>query len=164
MKFCICCCHANQEKECSLCKEKNCFSASYINKKLLEIEQLAKNKEKGLIYEKIGSFKEAYFEFVSNVEKRIISITDIMQDRIINIENHFTDILHNFEKRINMLEYFTDINCKDNECKEKTPHKCPVCEGRGIIQNGLKIEEVYGTNLKTCKDCHSCEGEGIVWG
>ena len=35
------------------------------------------------------------------------------------------------------------------------PHKCPVCDGRGLIyQDGPPVP---GTN------CHACQGKGIVW-
>lgn len=58
--------------------------------------------------------------------------------------------------------YKIEHSQKDHD--HKIPHKCPVCEGRGIVATGLKIEEVYGTDLKTSKDCKSCEGKGILWG
>lgn len=39
-----------------------------------------------------------------------------------------------------------------------TPHKCPVCEGSGLI-----AETTEGGRNTHSVDCHACEGKGIVW-
>ncbi len=48
-----------------------------------------------------------------------------------------------------------------------TPHKCPVCEGCGIVfTEGAKADYdgMLKANLSTVKMCNSCEGKGVVWG
>lgn len=35
----------------------------------------------------------------------------------------------------------------------RKPHVCPVCEGRGQMEN-----------LVERHDCHSCSGKGVLWG
>lgn len=39
-----------------------------------------------------------------------------------------------------------------------TPHKCPVCEGRGFHSND-DLRPVDEPALK----CHACNGKGVVW-
>jgi hypothetical protein len=41
------------------------------------------------------------------------------------------------------------------------PHKCPVCEGKGTV-NEDHINS--GGTIKVNITCHACKGEGIVWG
>ena len=43
----------------------------------------------------------------------------------------------------------------------RTPHRCPVCFGRGTVPN-----TGYGGNSTYTGDapCHACAGSGIVWG
>jgi hypothetical protein len=50
--------------------------------------------------------------------------------------------------------------------KEKTPHKCPICEGKGVVPCGF-----YGTSSSSrltteelIDECRTCKGKGIVWG
>lgn len=45
----------------------------------------------------------------------------------------------------------------------RTPHVCPVCEGRGNVPPGFYDRPTMTTSpiLETCK---SCSGIGIVWG
>lgn len=47
----------------------------------------------------------------------------------------------------------------------RTPHKCPVCIGRGFVDAGFYTATGQtwggpGTNPDTCR---TCEGTGIVW-
>lgn len=40
------------------------------------------------------------------------------------------------------------------------PHKCPVCEGRGMVGDAF-----YGGRETSSCDvpCRSCDGSGIIW-
>ncbi len=45
------------------------------------------------------------------------------------------------------------------------PHKCPVCDGQGIVS---KPPDIAGdvrtwTSTDTTHTCHACKGTGIVW-
>ena len=73
--------------------------------------------------------------------------------------------IHEINQRIDCLFIsLKGVETKLMEMKSQPiPHKCPVCDGLGIIATGLRIEEVYGTNLKTCKECPACQKKGIVW-
>ena len=49
----------------------------------------------------------------------------------------------------------------------RTPFKCPVCEGKGIVPNGFY--DAIGVNTWTTSDvtpetCRTCNGSGIIWG
>jgi DnaJ-class molecular chaperone len=48
---------------------------------------------------------------------------------------------------------------------EKTPHRCPVCEGRGQVSYNFYDFAPYATtNASTApKTCRTCNGQGIVW-
>jgi len=45
------------------------------------------------------------------------------------------------------------------------PHKCPVCEGSGIVPSGfyLKTGDSWTSNT-TSEKCRACDGKGIIWG
>jgi len=41
-----------------------------------------------------------------------------------------------------------------------TPHKCPVCQGRGTVLSSFYGPESTAFNEVACR---SCQGTGIVW-
>ena len=48
----------------------------------------------------------------------------------------------------------------------RTPFKCPVCGGRGLVPNGF-YRQTSGTWLTgdtAFDECRTCHGSGIVWG
>lgn len=46
-----------------------------------------------------------------------------------------------------------------------TPHRCPVCYGKGVVPNGFyfSVSEQYNTSDAAPQPCRSCDGGGIVW-
>ncbi len=49
----------------------------------------------------------------------------------------------------------------------KKPHKCPVCEGKGIIStpDTIRFDIVIAQSEKIgWSACHACEGKGVLWG
>lgn len=44
----------------------------------------------------------------------------------------------------------------------KTPHKCPVCEGMGKLNDEYCTPNSQGQSKVV--NCHACKGEGVVWG
>ena len=47
----------------------------------------------------------------------------------------------------------------------KTPHRCPICGGNGLVPNGF-YTQVAGTwdNTSTAPEqCRSCDGTGVIW-
>jgi DnaJ-class molecular chaperone len=50
------------------------------------------------------------------------------------------------------------------EKKEKKPHKCPVCEGKGLLRCGfydVTADAIVAEEL--IEECKTCKGVGIVW-
>lgn len=49
----------------------------------------------------------------------------------------------------------------------QTPHRCPVCVGKGIVPNGfyLRTSDVmeYTTSDATPETCRACSGTGLLW-
>lgn len=47
----------------------------------------------------------------------------------------------------------------------KTPFRCPVCNGNGLVPNGfyISVTGVLSTNSTNPETCRSCNGTGIVW-
>ncbi len=91
--------------------------------------------------DKLEEFKKEYFDQFSLTHSWITKIdatTSELVDKIAEIGNYYYK-------------------------EKKQPYKCPVCEGKGNVRTGFKIQEVIGTELKTCIACHSCEGKGIVF-
>lgn len=50
--------------------------------------------------------------------------------------------------------------------KSLTPHRCPVCNGNGLVPNGFYTQTSghWSTTSITPETCRSCNGTGIVWG
>jgi len=47
-----------------------------------------------------------------------------------------------------------------------TPHRCPVCEGTGLVPVGFYRAigtPDYTTSNAAPEQCRSCGGQGIVW-
>lgn len=47
----------------------------------------------------------------------------------------------------------------------KTPHKCPVCAGKGLVPNSFYSSTSYEatlTNSTTPETCRSCNGTGYI--
>ena len=44
------------------------------------------------------------------------------------------------------------------------PFRCPVCEGRGWMEQSFYTRMVDATAASTPVTCKSCQGRGIVWG
>lgn len=47
-----------------------------------------------------------------------------------------------------------------------TPHKCPVCNGNGLVPNGFYLQTSgnWSSSSITPEACRSCNGTGIIWG
>jgi len=47
-----------------------------------------------------------------------------------------------------------------------TPHKCPVCDGTGLVSRPPHIpgdQVIYVTSDLRTYECPPCKGEGILW-
>lgn len=48
-----------------------------------------------------------------------------------------------------------------------SPHKCPVCNGRGRVPAGFYEQGVSGERYTlsdlTPETCKSCKGRGVIW-
>lgn len=46
---------------------------------------------------------------------------------------------------------------------KKQPHRCPVCEGKGLVPPGFyQVLDVTNIVIEV-GECRSCKGTGIVW-
>lgn len=70
------------------------------------------------------------------------AVWNFMNERIDQLEKHI------LETRIQFIDQLGN---------DKTPHKCPVCDGKGNSK-----QEVEPRILKL-EFCNTCEGKGIVW-
>lgn len=52
-----------------------------------------------------------------------------------------------------------------NASKSPLPHRCPVCNGNGLVPNGFYMQTSgdWSTSSITPETCRSCSGTGIVW-
>ena len=47
---------------------------------------------------------------------------------------------------------------------DSKPHRCPVCDGRGIVPAGFYETTSYGSTAIPMPDnCRTCNGSGVVW-
>ncbi len=44
------------------------------------------------------------------------------------------------------------------------PHRCPVCEGRGVVRSGFyNTNPYYASSSISDEKCRTCFGTGILW-
>lgn len=85
-----------------------------------------------------------HFSFHQVIEKEL---WNRVQGRIEKLEND----LHNHYK--NVADLISNISIS-----KKIPYKCPVCLGTG------RYKLATANCPSDIKDCHACEGKGVVWG
>ncbi len=54
------------------------------------------------------------------------------------------------------------MECKDTETRKDTPFKCPVCDGKGIVDYNF-YEDANMNKFGTNETCRTCEGDTIIW-
>lgn len=74
----------------------------------------------------------------------------------------FTNVL-NIEIN-NMSKENENLNVA-NVSKSLAPHRCPVCNGNGLVPNVFYMQTsgYWATTSITPETCRSCNGTGIVW-
>lgn len=47
----------------------------------------------------------------------------------------------------------------------QTPHRCPICYGKGIVQRGFyhNVGYEWSTSDASPEQCRACGGNGILW-
>jgi len=78
-----------------------------------------------------------------------------------------TLILETMSKEKTELEETTDpLLLIADVGKSLAPHRCPVCNGNGLVPNGFYMQTSghWSTSSITPETCRSCGGTGIVWG
>ncbi len=52
------------------------------------------------------------------------------------------------------------------ETGELTPHRCPVCDGSGLVPEGFYMQTSghWSTTVTMPEQCRTCGGTGVVWG
>jgi hypothetical protein len=85
-------------------------------------------------------------------------ISELEKWKEVAIEKNIQDI-----QRIRDLEEITKRIHEDDMKSGRTPYKCPVCEGCGNDKGIIRQNTDYEFCMQYAS-CHSCEGEGIVWG
>ncbi len=82
-------------------------------------------------------------------------------ERIAELESKLEDIIPRVwsseQKGCVAIDYIEN----NGKFKNKTPHKCPVCDGSGKVKEKLSS---FVNGKEILCDCKSCEGKGIVWG
>jgi RecJ-like exonuclease len=57
-----------------------------------------------------------------------------------------------------------DAKPSEKSGQMKTPHKCPVCEGRGNVLYGFYLDrETQSTDARLNEPCRQCGGAGIIY-
>lgn len=85
----------------------------------------------------------------SDYDERINDLENIgVEQRLIRIENCFRSVLDSGKK----------IGISKDKLIERKPHKCPVCESKGLVFVMYSITDSHQVK------CKSCDGTGVVWG
>ncbi len=97
----------------------------------------------------------------------------LLQERIDNLENAgkrpapwaLESDVNELRKHHNLLSQAvailqSEVKQLNGQKYNKTPHKCPVCEGFKIRPN----RKYNDPDIMRYVDCDACEGKGLVWG
>jgi DnaJ-class molecular chaperone len=57
-------------------------------------------------------------------------------------------------------QWLVSHTCSTVPARTLTPHKCPVCEGRGRVDRSFYGDTMNGSPSIVCQSCH---GAGLVW-
>lgn len=101
--------------------------------------------------EDIEGLRDTIYGWKKGIEDKI----NFMSERIENIENGYIQRIGHLGNALNYLS-------EENQKLRKTPHKCPLCEGKGKYQSLQSNPSYVLYNL--CDKCDKCEGNGIIWG
>ena len=76
------------------------------------------------------------------------------------IKNKMNKENKTLDKQQNGNDFIADVS------KSLAPHRCPVCNGNGLVPNGFYMQTSghLSTSSITPETCRSCGGTGIVWG
>ena len=51
-----------------------------------------------------------------------------------------------------------------SSASHNTPHRCPVCDGRGSVPRGFYMTYLTGSSTSAMPEvCRSCAGLGVLW-
>lgn len=103
------------------------------------------------------------FERLDKLEK-LDDFNDEIHSAILNsiknIEKEIDERINELSEKLNNLISMPNIAwAKYN----KTPHKCPVCDG-SRNSRGRYFDEFLRAGMETFIECKSCDGKGILWG
>jgi hypothetical protein len=100
----------------------------------------------------------------SMIKPGIATYEDFIMSRLTSLETHKIaqiDENRKISRRVDELEEVIRLLKEDIEdlqmfrhAKLNTPHKCPVCDGKGGFYISGTMDE----------ECNACKGKGIVWG
>lgn len=52
--------------------------------------------------------------------------------------------------------------CSSTEPVKEVPHKCPVCDGCGMVHMGF-YEGISSVESPLTETCRTCNGKGVIW-
>lgn len=127
-------------------------------------------------------FNTTIMEIQYDYEKRIESLNKTFNNVLETYHRDFNGRLRKLEEHKNLHDYIPlsaehseRIKQLEKDIKyihsalnaqigiSRQPYKCPVCYGCGEW-NLESLEEVVSNGGCKVKQCHTCEGKGIVWG
>lgn len=127
---------------------------SNIMKRILAIEE--KISEKYAHPDVIGSL-----ERLEKENKSLYDSLYLTDQRSEELSCRINSKLQELSTRINELNVMYQSILNELPVYPKKPHKCPVCDGIGMVKSYMGIKDISG-----CAgfECNACEGKGIVWG
>lgn len=111
-----------------------------------------------ILKKEISELKDSFIKSLSNYRTDHVAlhikISELEKDRLDHLNPTAFVIL---KKRCDNLEELIYEFKSQLRNQNRTPHRCPCCEGSGRYQLRTAL------NASDIIDCHACEGSGIVW-
>lgn len=125
----------------------------------LEVKDGKPDAEKmRMIFENFKFLKVAHLR---ELEKRV-TIGQITYSKMVESINEMA-----YDFYMEKLSLLRKQAMTDNDLikHDNTPHRCPVCNGNGIVPSGFYLQTIgdwtsYSTIPESCRSCFGC---GIVW-
>lgn len=136
-----------QEKcKCLMCQSE------LIDKHKNQIEALTDTyKDLTITYAKLQEHHNRQIDENRLMSRRVDELELTIQQQKYVLETNLRDSFDNLRVDIQKVEKLFYDEMEKVRCKDKKPHRCPVCEGTG------------NHFIPPFKDCQSCNGHGVLW-
>ncbi|MBD3627629.1 hypothetical protein [Cyclobacterium sp.] len=110
---------------------------------------------------------DKHFKNKTDEFKEINALLKALESAVKRAKDLLIEIYINRQSEPEMQKWFpTPKENRGPIQNQTTAHRCPVCNGNGLVPNGFYHQTTgeWSTSSIEPEMCQSCNGSGIVWG